>query len=340
MEAVVQQLQQDLAVQNQNVLNLQAQLANQRRIGSHKIDKFTNESGADDWIVFKRHFLNTCQLNGFQDQEMRRALAAAMAGKAALAVLDVDVNAVDEGGNQITINDVLDIFESRFLPEASSQIARINFDAARQGATENVLNFHSRLRSLYNRAYPNAADQTNLIRRFIMGLRRRELRVQCMRNYPQTYPDALQVAQNEASVMQMVKVTELGAAPAEEPMEIGAIQPPGQHPPPPPRQGNPRNTNCHFCGRQGHWKRECELLKRARRFNGNGGGRGRGGGGRGGGGPPGGFARGGGPGGGRGRAGLVAALEAALDDYEEPNNDHAEEEAPEQEAQEAAEGDF
>lgn len=265
---------------------------------NQKINLFTNEPGADDWIVFRRHFENTAALNGFSDEQKRYALAGAMSGKAALATLDIEVGRF--GADYPTI---VSEYAARFIPAAASQLARAEFDGVRQGPKEKVLDYHGRLRALYNRAYPDNRDDVLLIRKFILGLRRKELRLQAMRTYPETYADALNVAQNEASVQQMVSLTELGAAAqVSEPMEIGAIDRPSS-------EG--KKGPCHHCGRAGHWKRECYEWKRS---NGQGAGSqdrgGRGGAARRG---TGGAGRGRGRGAGRGFQGkLIAALEAAV----------------------------
>ena len=64
-----------------------------RRAANQKLDKFTNSEGEDEWIFYKRHFIKTCELNGYNDQEKRTALAHAMKGKAARATVDIDVDA-------------------------------------------------------------------------------------------------------------------------------------------------------------------------------------------------------------------------------------------------------
>lgn len=316
-----------LAAANQAIVDIQAEqqvlrdrlaVAN-RRTPNQKIERFTNEPGTD-WTIFRLHASNVAVLNGYDDLQARLALASAMSGKAALAVMDIDPRSMNAAGlAEISFAELLQKYEDRFVPTSASQIARVRFDHARQGSHEDVLDYHGRLRALYNKAYPAAADDVALIRRFIHGLRRKELRMQVMRLNPVDYPSALQAAQNEASVLQMVKVSEMGAGAMDEPMDISAMEPANK----PGTTG--KNGSCHFCGKAGHWKRECNLLKKAQQF---GAGRGRGGGARGG--------RGRGrPGPGQQRANLVAALEAAL--HEDEKEEGNEEAAGEQEA--PAEGD-
>lgn len=292
--AQLQQQQQQQPIQNPPA---QAARANQR------VSKFSND-GTDDWISFKRQFRHIGRLNNYNDEQMRLALVGAMEGKAALATLDINAMDVDLTlGRFPTFAEVLDRYEQRFMPAAASQIARVHFDAARQGPHETVLDYHGRLRSLYNRAYPNAADDVALIRRFTMGLKRKELRMQTLRLNPATYSHALEAAQNESSVIQMVKVTELGAA-ADEPMDINSIQPANKNAAGAAAAGEKKGT-CHFCEVAGHWKRDCPLWKKAQKALGGGGGGGRGqnGGRRG---PP--------RSGQRQARNLIAALEAALEE--------------------------
>lgn len=207
---------------------------------------FGNEPD-EDFLVFRHHIDQVIRLNQFDDQQARLALASAMKGRAAAAVLDIDPLEANR-----TYPTLMGAYEARFLPAASSQMARMKFDAARQGQHEDVLDFHARLRTLHNKAYPNAQDSVILIRRFCLGLRKKDVRSQVMRGQPTTYAQALEIAQNETSVLQMVKVSELGpAALGVEPMEIGALSPEAK-----------AKLKCYYCNRQGHIKAECRTMKR------------------------------------------------------------------------------
>lgn len=252
MEAQLQQLQ------------AQVQQLQQRpqRVGNHRINKFEN-SESESWVVWRNHFQNMVLLNEFNDLQARLALSASMSGKAAVATLDIDVQA-DVNGQPATIERVLGLFQARFLPPAASQLARVKFDGARQNHGETVLNFHSRLRALHNEAYPNAFDEVHLIRKFVQGLRRKDLKMQVMRTSPDTYPEALEAAQNEASVQHLGRLFETGAAnPRDEPMDISAMDTEKKtaNNNNATTNNSKRKGNCHHCGKPGHWKRDCFKLK-------------------------------------------------------------------------------
>ncbi len=257
---------QDLAAR---VQQLDALIAARR--GNLRLTKFENKEG-ESWIVWKKHFLTTSALNGYTDREKRLALAAAMHGKAALATLSIDVEAQINGANP-TINQILDSYQAKFRPPAASQIAQANFDRARQGKTESLLDYHGRLHALYKEAYPEVNDEHHAIRRFMAGLRERHVQAQVLRNNPATYQAALEAALNEHSVQQMGKYHHFGSNPTdqEEPMDINAIQRRNNGSNYGNTTGGAANNNnngkkksdkCHYCKKKGHWKSECLLLKK------------------------------------------------------------------------------
>ena len=75
----------------------------------------TYKNGNDeDWAAFKRHARVTITLNNYDDRQARLALAGAMAGRAATAVLDI--NPLAEG---LTLDQLINQYEERFLPPAA-----------------------------------------------------------------------------------------------------------------------------------------------------------------------------------------------------------------------------
>ena len=221
-----------------------------------KVMEFRNGPD-DDWLAFKSHFDKIIHLNQFTDYEARLALASAMRGRAATNTLDIDVK-----GNDVTLLEIIERYEERFLPAGASQRARTNFDRAQQKPEEDVLDFHSRLRSLWNRAYPQEVSETQLIRRFILGIRNKDIREEIIRRKPETYGAALAAAQDETSIVELLQSTELGAGTAEA-MDISALKiSQGRGSNSAPKRTGP----CHMCDSETHWKDECPELKKAMRL--------------------------------------------------------------------------
>ena len=229
-----------------------------------KLQNFSN--GPDeDWAAYKFHYEKVGLFNAWDDNQAKLALATAMKGRAATSVMDITLDGKDS-------RQLVAAYDARFLPAASSQPARVQFDQAQQKLNENILDYHGRMRQLWNRAYPAAQDEVPLIRRFSLGLRKKTVREQVMRVNPATFAAALEAAQNEASVIQVAQYTELGAAAMQatnsptttntndsgvEPMEIGALGRPS---------GTRGNSRCYFCDQPGHFKSNCRLLNKAKRL--------------------------------------------------------------------------
>ena len=128
-----------------------------------------------------------------------------------------------------TLHQFLDALESRFVPEAEANLAKVSFERAQQGPDETIQAWHGRLRMLFARAYPGATEEEPLVRRFIVGLQQLTVQQQVMRANPRSYSAALAAAQNEEVVNKQAKYYRLGAPGradpnGPEPMEIGALQ--------------------------------------------------------------------------------------------------------------------
>ncbi|CAM6055110.1 unnamed protein product [Sphagnum tenellum] len=148
----------------------------------------------DDWHSFRKSFLLIARFQRYTDEEAKLALLACMRGQAFLAVATIPVE-----DPAMTLENVLTICDERFLPPAASDRARSRYETCVQGPKEEVINYHSRMFTLYCRAYPDnvGGNYQQLIRDFTRGLNRKRLREQVLRTSPQTWPDALNAAQRE-----------------------------------------------------------------------------------------------------------------------------------------------
>ena len=61
-----------------------------------------------------------------------------------------------------TIEQVLDTYQDRFLPECDSQLLRAQFACVVQMPNESVQKLHARMRVLYHLAYPDSSMRTEV----------------------------------------------------------------------------------------------------------------------------------------------------------------------------------
>jgi hypothetical protein len=136
-----------------------------------------------------------------------------------------------------------------FLPAAASATAQTRYDQAQQLPKETVLAFHSRLKALYNRAYPANQNEMALVRKFISSLRGgNSVKGEIMRAKPRTYQAALEAAMEEVSIVDELKNTQAGHAIGgargdDEAMDISAL--------------SESEAYCFRCKKKGHFKRNC-----------------------------------------------------------------------------------
>ena len=226
-----------------------------------KVPTFSNAKGPD-WIVWKRQFAMICKIQEWSQQRAKQELFAAMSGEAARAVQDIEVENL-----YLTLEDVLNIYESRFVTASDSKMALVEFATARQTDDETVLQWHARLRELYTRANPgqpiDGATGTpyQLRERFILGLRDDSVRMYCLEQSPPTYAMALARAQEKQAynLMDNQARTEQGSgkkkvnAIMEEPEEEAshALHAIIEH-----------QKRCYICNKTGHFKDSCPDMKR------------------------------------------------------------------------------
>lgn len=153
-----------------------------------------------DWRIWRSHFTTTCAINGWGDLRARRELKAAMLGEACRLTADINVETVG-----LTLEAVLTSYEGRFLPAAAGTIARAEFGTLGQHPNETIVQYHSRARDLFTRAYPevelaNVNTSNHLIGMFALGLANTEVSRHVLDKAPATYEDACREAQSKGAV--------------------------------------------------------------------------------------------------------------------------------------------
>jgi len=212
----------------------------------------------DDWTSFRRQFENINQFYGYEQQQGKIALFTCMKGQAAVAV--ADINHLDMA---LAVNDVLQMYELKFLPPAASKMARVRFNQARQEGKEDLLSYHGRMRALWMRAYPGPNQpEAMLIERFIRGIQRQVIRTAVDRANPADYDAALAAAQHEKSVQDQEQYHTTGHMPGlktnlgADAMDIGALTLEEQEKPGDINAVTPQ-TQCYNCKGYGHIQSKC-----------------------------------------------------------------------------------
>lgn len=230
-----------------------------------------NSTTGEEWLAWKETFLKTRELNDWDNVVSRNQLAAAIEGPARRMVSDIPTNAGNYG-------DLLARYESRFLPAAASRLAVTSFQSASQTEEETEIEWHTRLRELFVRAYPNDGieDSRLLIDHYIRHLKSPSILDHCYMQNPGTYAAALTCATNKAGALQVVKQAASG----------GTVKPNSTLTLSSMSVAKKEGLACWVCGSPDHFQRNCPVAAfqgGARQGRGGGGRGGRGGAGRGGG---------------------------------------------------------
>lgn len=228
--------------------------------GRAKISKFSSGVGLE-WRTWRGNFVIFAGVNEWGDLRQRQEAKGSMEGDASRMIQDIPH---DQG----TIVQMLDAFEARFLPAAAGRMARVEYDVAIQDAKETPLMWHSRLRELYDRAYPDGNNQVDqhLRDKFTLGLYDPAVRRHVCDAAPATYAEVLESALGKTATEAVLATVGTNRGAAGGAFSIGAVGPstPGGEGGPP--AGGFRSTGpCWHCEKLGHIKRECPILRGNRR---------------------------------------------------------------------------
>lgn len=214
---------------------------------------FSTGDGAE-WRTWRRNFMTIQVMQAWEDQRARREAASAMEGNAARVVQDIPV---DGDNNALGIAAFLDLYEARFLPAAAGQLSRVDFRVATQQPDETILAWHTRLREVFTRAFPqgNAHNDQHLIEKFVLGMADANVVSYTYDHHPETYGAALVHAQNKAATQAVIAgrssagIQSLSAATsAKATNAIGG------------QQGGP--DGCWYCGDKSHVRKDCKLFEK------------------------------------------------------------------------------
>jgi hypothetical protein len=169
--------------------------------GRTKLREYAS-ADANEWLIWKVHFGHVAENNQWNDAQQQREAAAALNGVAAQLVQDIDA-----GADDMTKEDLFELWEERFLPATAGKEARSVFTKATQHEGESVLMWHTRLRSMFHRAHPqmdNAEREASaeLMDKFASGLANPQVRFILEGSDPVSFADALATAQRFAQAAQ------------------------------------------------------------------------------------------------------------------------------------------
>lgn len=153
-----------------------------------------------EWLAFIRRFELTSTINQWGDARAAMELAVAMTGDAQRAVAGLPV----EGVAYLVLRES---YRAIFLPAAASDMAVSAFETARQREGEDFLQWHARLRDLFQQAYPEQADWNTarpLIRRYACNLRHPQIMDHVLTRRPDTYAEALTLSQDRTATLALL----------------------------------------------------------------------------------------------------------------------------------------
>ena len=224
------------------------------------------------WTSFKKCFKTTAELNNWDDKYSVKRLSTCIRDQAARAIDHLSFSSYD------TLAEAFTAIEKVYLNPAGIEFFKATFKLSNREPHESFLQWHTRCRELFVRAYPSITDievSDDLKERFIMGLRDRNLaaQIKISDNYDSwKYTDLLNRAQKiygntlivhssysnkplPSDGINCLELSSLQLSPGQEPSAIQSID----------KRGGAdwiRSARCHYCGKVGHLANRCFAKQR------------------------------------------------------------------------------
>ena len=230
-------------------------LANMMRGPSTKMRRMTNAT-PEAWLEYKRHFQKIRALQNWNDERCRQELAAGVQEKAGNAVADIDINLPGRD-----IDDVIELFQERFLPAAAGATARTNYSSTKQLPTENQREYHTKVRELFYLAYPdlNIDETPHAMDTYVKGIYNSQIHFFVASQHIANFSACLPVAERAETALKTKPSTSINAIqPRTQNQTSNQLAPPG-------------SGNCYFCAdvfrvQNRHLKSNCPYFKAANKL--------------------------------------------------------------------------
>ena len=149
-----------------------------------------SEQDAEKWLSFRIQFTRAAAMNGWPHQHAINKLVMSVVDAAGKATEHLSL---PEG---LSLQEALNRYEEIFVNPAGADIAEVKFEECKRKSSEDVLAWHNRAPTLFNRAYPGETAETSkkLKDHFVLRLGSREV-AKSIRDSPQytyyTYTEVL-----------------------------------------------------------------------------------------------------------------------------------------------------
>jgi hypothetical protein len=164
------------------------------------------ESGtATDLVTYCKYFKGMRAVWDWNDARSRRELIMAIDGEAMRMMQDIEFWATGQ-----TFDDMIGLFEGHFITQAKAKLAQQEFRMASQMPDKLVLQFHSRVCTLFTQAYPAMATEGNRLAQllcgtFIGGLESRKITEYVFDGQPDTYQGCLTREQEDLASLSALR---------------------------------------------------------------------------------------------------------------------------------------